>query len=281
MSFFIAYLYHLMVEQINKIIRKKLFSHLICSFILLVLFLLVVVELVNFVKSEVNSIFEEIRSIWNLIATKLEIDLTSILPYVEKYIGIILNNSTDIIPTLIILPFITIYFIVYYDDILMKFYHTKFYQKNKDLIENVNLGMKSYIVNLVKITSILVVMASITFSIFNLKSPIFLGIFYGLSDIIPIFGPLISGFIISLLVLAINPAKVIWIIIVMVIMQILEEQVIAPKIHAESLDINPLIIIFSLFILGELLGMFGIFFTVPILIIIDNIYKFKKEKIEY
>lgn len=280
-GFFVAYIYYIILNNLNKKIKNLCLAHIICSIIIILTFLIFVLSFVKFLKTEFGDIIEKIQISWNLIEEKFKLNLSSIIPYVTKYLTSIFKNSSSIFPLIIILPFTIIYSIIYYKDINNIISQTKLYKNNQNIFMKIDKEMKIYIVDMTKIILVLMLMSIIIFSIFKLQSPIFIGIFYAISDLLPIFGPLISGTIISLIVFINSPSKLVGVIIAMIIMQVIEEQVIAPKIHSDSLNFNPLLIIISMLIFGELLGGFGIFFTVPILIIISNIYKGKKEKVNY
>lgn len=278
---FFAYVYYIIVESVNVKIKNKILSHLLCSTIIIILIIVFVWSFSAFVKTEFVDAKNNIKIGLMKMQEKFKFNASSDISYITKYAVNILKKTTAALPLIVILPFVIIYSIIYYSDIKKLFVNTKLYRNYQNTFIKINREMQIYIMNMIKIISILILMATIVFSAFKINSPIFVAIFYGISDLIPIFGPIISGIIIGAIVLIKSPSKLIGIIISMLIMQLIEEQIIAPKIHSDTLDFNPLLTIITMLVFGELLGGFGIFFTIPILIIISNFYSMKKEKINY
>lgn len=280
-GFFFAYVYYIIVENVNIKIKNTILSHILCSSIIIILIIVFTLSFAIFVKNEFVDVRDTIRIGLATMQKKFKLNLSSDISYISKYVINMLKKTTAALPLIVILPFIIIYSIIYYYDIKKTFIGTKFYRKYQKVFLKINKDMQIYIMNMIKIISILILMATIVFYAFKISSPIFVAIFYGISDLIPIFGPIASGIIIGAIILIKAPSKLVGIIIAMMIMQLIEEQVIAPKIHSDTLSFNPLLIIVTMLIFGELLGGFGIFFTIPLLITISNFYNFKKEKINY
>lgn len=90
-----------------------------------------------------------------------------------------------------------------------------------------------------------------------------LGIISGITNIIPYFGPLIGAVPAVLIALLESPALALKAMLVLVIVQQLESQVIAPQILGRSLGLHPLLVIFVLIIGGKFFGLAGLIFAVP------------------
>ena len=90
------------------------------------------------------------------------------------------------------------------------------------------------------------------------------GILIGVTDIIPYIGPYIGGAIVGLFVLSTNPNLFVAVVIVIVCIQILEGYYLTPKIQGKVLQINPILVIFSVTFFGKFLGIFGMLIAVPI-----------------
>ena len=69
---------------------------------------------------------------------------------------------------------------------------------------------------------------------------------------------------------------------VVIIIQQIDANIINPKILGDGLDVNPILVIISVSIGGELFGIFGMFIAVPIAAIIKMILTdYFDERIEY
>lgn len=91
-----------------------------------------------------------------------------------------------------------------------------------------------------------------------------LGVFAGLADMIPYFGPIISAVPAVALGLMESPLTALWVLLLLVAVQQLEGSVLSPKIVGDRVGLHPLTVILSVLIGGELLGVFGMLVAVPV-----------------
>ena len=70
--------------------------------------------------------------------------------------------------------------------------------------------------------------------------------------------------------------------IIVIILQQIDANIINPKIIGDSLEISPILIIFSVTVIGAYFGIIGMFLAVPIVAIIklmlDNYIKYKENE---
>lgn len=129
------------------------------------------------------------------------------------------------------------------------------------------------------------VILTIVLSIMKVKYAVLIGFLIGLFNMIPYFGALAAGAI-SVLITIITGgvSKAIWMAIAVVIIQQIDANIVNPKIVGDSLEISPLLIIFSVTVGGAYFGIVGMFLAVPVVavikILIDDYinYKIKKNK---
>lgn len=128
------------------------------------------------------------------------------------------------------------------------------------------------------------VLTSIAMSAIGVKYGILLGFMIGLFNLIPFLGAIIAivlAIIITLFTGGLTQA--IWMAIVVIILQQIDANVINPKILGNSLEISPILIIFSITVIGAYFGIIGMFLAVPIVAIIKliiNDYIHYKESIK-
>ncbi len=99
--------------------------------------------------------------------------------------------------------------------------------------------------------------------IVGLDFALILGIIAGITNIIPYFGPLIGAVPAVLIALLHSPALALKVVIVLVVVQQIESQLIAPQVLGRSLGLHPLVVIFVLLLGGRLFGLVGLIFAVP------------------
>jgi len=97
----------------------------------------------------------------------------------------------------------------------------------------------------------------------NMKYPLVLGMIGGLANIIPYFGPYIGVFPAAAIALTISPLKSVWVLVVFIIVQQLDNNFISPKMIEGRLGLHPVATIFAVLAGGEFFGIPGMLLAVP------------------
>jgi predicted PurR-regulated permease PerM len=97
----------------------------------------------------------------------------------------------------------------------------------------------------------------------------FFGAFYGFCELIPYIGPAIGAFPpVVIAALGGEPLDAVWLIVAFTGLQQVEGHIVAPNVFAHSLQMNPLLVIFSLLLGGQLYGFIGAFLSLPVAAIV-------------
>lgn len=127
------------------------------------------------------------------------------------------------------------------------------------------------------------ILTSIAMSILGVKYAVLLGFMIGLFNLIPYLGAIIAvvvAIIITIFTGGISQA--IWMTVVVVILQQIDANIINPKIIGSSLEISPILIIFSVTIIGSYFGIIGMFLAVPIIavlkLLINDFINYRESK---
>jgi predicted PurR-regulated permease PerM len=91
-----------------------------------------------------------------------------------------------------------------------------------------------------------------------------IGIIAGLTNLVPYFGPILGGIPAIILALAQSWQDGLYMAIAIILIQLLEANLLTPKIIGERLRMHPLIIVFALLAGGELLGILGMLIAIPL-----------------
>jgi predicted PurR-regulated permease PerM len=113
-------------------------------------------------------------------------------------------------------------------------------------------------------------------SIVGLDFALVFAVFGAFMVIIPYFGSFIGGVPPVLLALADSPEKALVTLIVYLIVQQIEGNLIIPLIMGQRVRLHPALIAIGVLVVGQLLGLIGLFVAVPIIsmivILVDEIY---------
>ena len=107
-----------------------------------------------------------------------------------------------------------------------------------------------------------------------------LGVFGGLTEFIPTLGPWIGGAAAVIVSLAIAPGKAIWVALLYLSVQLLENTLLVPRIQGAYLRIHPAIVIVLLILGVYIAGFWGLILSVPLTATIVEIYKYVRHTIK-
>jgi len=101
-----------------------------------------------------------------------------------------------------------------------------------------------------------------------------LGVIAGITELIPILGPWIGGFIAFIVTLATVPTKAVWVALLFVAIQLFENNLLVPRIHGHYLRIHPAITLILLVIGSYVAGIWGVILIVPVTATAIEIYRY-------
>ena len=92
---------------------------------------------------------------------------------------------------------------------------------------------------------------------------VLLGVVAGITELIPIIGPWIGGAVGVVVTLATEPDKVLWVLLLYLIVQLLENTLLVPRIQASTLNMHPVGVILTITIGSQYFGLWGIILGPP------------------
>jgi predicted PurR-regulated permease PerM len=107
-----------------------------------------------------------------------------------------------------------------------------------------------------------------------------LAVLQGIMEFIPILGPWIGGAVGVIVILAIAPQKAIWAVVVYLVVQLLENILLVPRVHGGYLRIHPALILVLLPLGAFIAGLWGIILIVPLAATVVEIYKYVRDNIK-
>lgn len=119
----------------------------------------------------------------------------------------------------------------------------------------------------------------ITFIIFNIPYSFIFGLLAGILNFIPIVGPFVTGVLIFTVVSIENISKAIFLIIIFILIQQIENNIITPLLSKKFVGISPVLVLISFAIGGTIWGFLGAILAVPFAgILFEFIKKFLEKK---
>lgn len=212
-------------------------------------------------------------------------EVTDLLKKAVPGVFSVLSQTISVIVS-IIASFITLLYMFF---ILMDYEYLStnwikiFPKKNRpfwlSLMDDVEKGLNSYIRGQSLVALCLGIMFCIGFTIIDFPMAIGLGILIGIMDLIPYLHTLgLIPTIILALMKSADTGQNFWVILasalaVFVVVQIITDMVVTPKIMGKAMGLNPAILLLSLSVWGALLGFVGLIIALPLTTLLMAYYK--------
>ncbi len=105
----------------------------------------------------------------------------------------------------------------------------------------------------------------VVLSLMRVPYALALGTLGGLLEFVPFVGPLLAGTLILALSFGLNYGHLLMVLLFLLIWRGLEDYVISPRVLGGRVEVHPLVAIFGVLVGGEIAGVAGIYFAVPVL----------------
>jgi predicted PurR-regulated permease PerM len=138
-----------------------------------------------------------------------------------------------------------------------------------EFLDHIETKMGGYIRGQGMLCLIIGVTAFLAYLLLGLPFALALGIFAGVMEMIPIFGPALGAIPAMLIALSISPDKAVWVIIATVLIQTAENMYLLPRVMKNSIGVNPIIILLSMVAFGSVFGFVGVLIALPLAAILQ------------
>ena len=127
-----------------------------------------------------------------------------------------------------------------------------------------NRTFGDYFIGVILDAIFVMVFSLVVFLIFGIPHALFISVVIGVTNIIPIFGPFIGGIPSFFIIFLASPKKAILFAILIFVIQQIDGNIIAPKIHSTSTMLSSLGVIVAITIMGAYFGIAGMIIGVPV-----------------
>ncbi len=146
------------------------------------------------------------------------------------------------------------------------------------LLSNVHMVMFGFIKGQVMLGIATGIYMIIIYSLFDVPYAFFLGAFFAVAEILPVVGTWL-GFLPGILVLLfINPIKLLMVMALVYIYQVIKDNVVAPRVLGQVMGLHPVVVIVSILICAKGGGLFGILFAIPLASMVNVLIRFLSHK---
>lgn len=300
LGFTLAFLVNPLVDFFERFKIKRS----IIAIIILIIFIgiitlfvyLIVPTLINQIQKLITNLpnyLESLEKIINQILGKLKIENYKFNITTSKIMSFIYENKHTIIDIFtkiiqgtfsyivifIVTPILMLYFIIYYHQIttfIKNIFLRRRWNNALSALYEIAISMRSYLKGIVIVMVILTILSTFGLMFIQLDLPLLWGTVIGITNIIPYIGPYIGGSIVLIFTLSTVPQRFFSVLILIILLQFIESNFITPHMESKSIKTNPILAIFFVTLFGKLFGIIGMLMAIPVLSIIQIIFKAKK-----
>lgn len=295
-----ALLFSILLRPCCAFLNQKLrFPHVISVMTCVLLFVILIIGILTFISWEVTDFVSD----WNTIKRNFSIHIASLQEFVRhnfdistyeqnKYIedatndtvksgkeilGSTLLSFTDTLLNLTLIP-IYMFLILLYRTHFMKFLNKLIKPEDHsvlfDILCQIKVAVKSYLVGLMIQLVSVATMTTIGFMIAGIEYAVLLGVLTGLLNLIPYVGILVAMVISMFATLTGTPdlSMILGVFIVTIIVQLIDNNILVPLVVSSKVEINAMASIVGIIIGGAIAGIPGMFLAIPTIAILKVIF---------
>ncbi len=253
----------------------RIFSVLIPYFLTIAILVLLIFPLVPFFVSQIQLLFGNFPKYINQIAKtfNFNIDVSSVNNVFQSDINALGKNALSVTGKIfsgafsILTVLVISFYLMLEKDMLKKQFIAlwpKKYQGNilntMAQIENkIGLWLRGQLI----LSFTIGFCTWIGLTLLGLPYALPLGLLAGILEIVPTIGPIIAAVPAIIVALTISPGIAISVVVFYILLQMLENNILVPKIMEKAVGLNPIVIIIGVLIGGKFLGILGALLAVP------------------
>lgn len=195
-------------------------------------------------------------------------------PLISGTIGTV-RSFIGLVAGLILLP-LWLYYVLKDEEPMKRFFYNLWPENIRDDVQQiasiVDRVLSAYIRGQLLLGVIVGLMSGIGLWAIGVQQAVALGVVAGVLEMVPIIGPWLTFIIAALVVLATDPQKVIWVGLLFLAIQQLENTFLVPRVQGSAVNMNPAAIMVLLVIGGAIWGILGVIIIVPLSAVVRDVF---------
>ncbi len=206
-----------------------------------------------------------------------------VLPNITKFLSSVTGGVISVISTIVDLVMglvISVYvmynketFIAQAKKLIYSLCRVKAANVIMEELNAVNEAFGSYIVGTVIDSLIVGILNYLFMTIMGMPYVALISIIVAVTNLIPMFGPIIGAVPSTLLILLENPTQALIFVIFTVILQQIDGQILKPRIHSSRTGLSGFWIMFAILFFGGLFGILGMIIGVPVTTVLYSLFR--------
>lgn len=150
----------------------------------------------------------------------------------------------------------------------------------RNIVTLIDRVLSAYIRGQIFVSATVGVATGIAMWVIGIEPVLVLAVLAGLTNLIPILGPVIAFLIIALVALATEPDRIWLVAIAFIGIQQLESTFLVPRIHGHAVRVHPAIVMLLVVLGGSIWGLWGMIVILPIAAAIRDVFVYVYNRIE-
>ncbi len=149
-----------------------------------------------------------------------------------------------------------------------------------ELVAIVDKTLRSYVRGQLFLGVIVGIMAWVGLSLLGVPFAPVLAIIVGVTELIPVLGPFLGAIPGILVVLATNPTLAVWVVLLYIGVQAVENTLLVPRVQGRAVSLHPALIMVLIVMASELAGFVGMLIVVPAVAISRDVFVYLYRRFE-
>ncbi|HEY8347954.1 MAG TPA: AI-2E family transporter [Symbiobacteriaceae bacterium] len=207
----------------------------------------------------------ELRDVLDRTITEMEIRSVRVL---QELLGIqTLQRAAGFLASLVLAPFLAFYMLRDMERFKQRFVQALPQRYRKEilmLLRDMDRVLSGFVRGEILLSFTVGCLAALAAALLGLRYSLLLGLWAGITELIPYVGPVLGAIPAVLAGLSISPLRGLAVVGAFAVIQQLENAVLSPKIVGERVGLHPLVVILAVLIGGYLAGAWGLILAPPV-----------------
>lgn len=146
------------------------------------------------------------------------------------------------------------------------------------VFKNFELKMRRWLMTQLALSFFVGVMVFLGMFFIGVRYPAILGLLAAILEIVPIIGPIVTGILAFVVAASESVGLAIYAVLFFILIQQLENHILVPLLMGKSMKVHPVVVLISILAGGEIAGFVGIVLSVPIAVLVQEIFNYLAEK---
>lgn len=278
-SVFLSYIIMAALMPAVQYLKRKGLPNIVAVLIpalgTLIVLILIIFPLVPFFLGQIRSLADDLPASLDEAATSfgISIDAQAVQDVVSREINSISRNAVVVTTkvfggvfsalTVVIVSFYLLLYYSHFKKSIAKLFHKDERDFIEEVVEKINDKLGAWLRGQLVLSFFIGLITYIALSIMGLPYALPLALIAGLLEVVPTLGPTLAAIPAVIVALTINPPTAIAVVVIYIIIQLLENNFLVPKIMQKAVGLNPIVVILGVMIGANLMGVAGALLSIP------------------